>query len=318
MSYTQYSQDSGKKKALCVGINYLGQDRELKGCINDANNMKNFLMSTYGYELEDIVILTDDATDPSSMPTRENIIQGMHWLVRDAQPGDSLFFHFSGHGGQTKDYDGDEADGYDEVIYPVDSEEAEDEDEGHIVDDLIHDIMVKPLPAGCRLTAVIDACHSGSAMDLPYVYSAESGLLKQPRRRDIARQMLLSAAISSARRDMQGVFRSAKGLIRAATGSSKKAERIAMETKTSPADVISWTSCKDWQGSGEVEEEEEERSSAGAMTYAFIKALEANKDQTYQELLTNIRQILLDKGEYFQTPQLACSHPIDTSLPFIC
>lgn len=72
----------------------------------------------------------------------------MQWLVRGAQPNDSLFFHCectgtlsshsaysafpdSGHGGQTKDLDGDEADGYDEVIYPVDFEGA-----GHIVDDV--------------------------------------------------------------------------------------------------------------------------------------------------------------------------------------
>ena len=55
----------------------------------------------------------------------------MRWLVRDAAPHDSLFFHCkvrlmydvyfshyllsdSGHGGQTKDLDGDEDDGYDE------------------------------------------------------------------------------------------------------------------------------------------------------------------------------------------------------------
>ena len=36
----------------------------------------------------------------------------------------------SGHGGQTKDLDGDEDDGYDEVIYPLDFKQA-----GHIVDD---------------------------------------------------------------------------------------------------------------------------------------------------------------------------------------
>ena len=36
----------------------------------------------------------------------------------------------SGHGGQTPDLDGDEDDGYDEVIYPVDFKQA-----GHIVDD---------------------------------------------------------------------------------------------------------------------------------------------------------------------------------------
>ena len=37
----------------------------------------------------------------------------------------------SGHGGQTKDLDGDEADGFDEVIYPVDHKTN-----GHIVDDV--------------------------------------------------------------------------------------------------------------------------------------------------------------------------------------
>jgi hypothetical protein len=72
----------------------------------------------------------------------------MHWLVEDARPTDTLFFHFSGHGGQIKDLDGDEADGFDEstwfrsqvtgstlsffsVIYPLDFMEA-----GHILDDV--------------------------------------------------------------------------------------------------------------------------------------------------------------------------------------
>lgn len=41
-----------------------------------------------------------------------------------------LLTHSSGHGGQTKDVDGDEDDGNDEVIYPVDFKQA-----GHIVDD---------------------------------------------------------------------------------------------------------------------------------------------------------------------------------------
>lgn len=31
-----------------------------------------------------------------------------------------------------------------------------------------HTLLVKPLPAGCRLTAIFDSCHSGTVMDLPY------------------------------------------------------------------------------------------------------------------------------------------------------
>ncbi|PAV17187.1 peptidase C14 [Pyrrhoderma noxium] len=60
----------------------------------------------------------------------------------------------------TKDLDGDEVDGYDGVIYPVNYQDA-----GHIVDDDMHAIMVQPLPAGCRLTIIFDSYHSGSAID---------------------------------------------------------------------------------------------------------------------------------------------------------
>jgi hypothetical protein len=38
----------------------------------------------------------------------------MKWLVKDAKMNDSLAFHYSGHGGQVVDKDGDEDDGYDE------------------------------------------------------------------------------------------------------------------------------------------------------------------------------------------------------------
>lgn len=115
--------------------------------------MSSYLNQHFGYKREDMVLLTDDQQNPMSQPTKANILRAMHWLVKDAQPNDSLFFHYSGtlskmvkradrltyptgHGGQTKDLDGDEDDGYDEVIYPVDFRTA-----GHIVDDDMHAIM---------------------------------------------------------------------------------------------------------------------------------------------------------------------------------
>jgi hypothetical protein len=131
-----YSNCSGKRKALLIGINYFGQKGQLRGCINDVKNMSKFLHERFGYQWDDMVILTDDQQHPKSQPTKQNILTAMHWLVKDAQPNDSLFFHYSGHGGQTKDLDGDEADGYDETIYPVDFRNM-----GHIVDDEMHRIM---------------------------------------------------------------------------------------------------------------------------------------------------------------------------------
>lgn len=56
-------------------------------------NVKRFLQSRYGYRDEDMVILTDDTRNPRQMPTKQNMIQAMHWLVQGAQPNDSLFFH---------------------------------------------------------------------------------------------------------------------------------------------------------------------------------------------------------------------------------
>jgi hypothetical protein len=40
-----------------------------------------------------MVILTDDQQDPRSMPTKDNILRAMQWLVKDAQPDDALFLH---------------------------------------------------------------------------------------------------------------------------------------------------------------------------------------------------------------------------------
>lgn len=43
-----------------------------------------------------MVILTDDQKNAMSVPTKANIMRAMQWLVKDAQPNDSLFIHFSG------------------------------------------------------------------------------------------------------------------------------------------------------------------------------------------------------------------------------
>lgn len=81
---------------MLIGINYFGQKGQLRGCINDVKNMSTYLNKNFGYAREDMVILTDDQQNPMSQPTKANILRAMHWLVKDAQPNDSLFFHYSG------------------------------------------------------------------------------------------------------------------------------------------------------------------------------------------------------------------------------
>ncbi|KAL9468546.1 hypothetical protein ACSS6W_010240 [Trichoderma asperelloides] len=301
----QYSNCTGRRKALLIGINYFGSKAELKGCINDVRNVSSFLIEKYNYRREDMVILTDDQNEPRKRPTKANIQDAMGWLVRDAQPNDSLFLHYSGHGGQTEDLDGDEEDGFDEVIYPLDFQQA-----GHMVDDEIHFRVVKPLQAGVRLTAIFDSCHSATAMDLPYVYSTK-GVLKEPNLAKEAGQGLLGAITSYASGDIAGVASSIMGFAKQAF-SGDEAYKKTVATRTSPADVVMWSGSKDDQTSADAFVGTE---ATGAMSWAFITALKANPNQSYVELLNSIREILETK--YTQKPQLSCSHPLDTNLMFV-
>jgi len=261
----QQQSGGGRKKALLVGINYIGTERELKGCINDVNNLFYFVTSRFGFPRSSVLTLTDNpqhaqlALDPYQgqpgsdaegsgsssgsdnendedidrrdryndynrpqqqqqqqqqqggkkptalhqmmsyaqsgsftgpyhpsrqtttpqqysgqltsdhvLPTRQTMLNGIHWLVQDARPGDTLFFFYSGHGGQTRDTSGDESDGMDDTICPLDYQTA-----GTIIDDDLHRYLVASLPEGCRLIAVMDCCHSGSVLDLPFSIPAQ-------------------------------------------------------------------------------------------------------------------------------------------------
>lgn len=111
-----------------------------------------------------IVYSAEEEEDYWRIPTKRNIRDALRWLVEGSQSGDSLVFHYSGHGSQVKDRDGDEVDGYDEALVPVDYQT-----EGRIVDDEINAAIVRPLPRGAVLHAVIDTCFSGTFLDLPNV-----------------------------------------------------------------------------------------------------------------------------------------------------
>ncbi|KAE8667898.1 Metacaspase-3 [Hibiscus syriacus] len=154
----------GRKRALLCGVNYHGKSYKLRGSINDAKCMKHLLVEKLGFPNESILMLTEEERDPLKIPTKQNIRKALRWLVYGCQPGDSLVFHFSGHGTRQKDYNQDEVDEFDEALCPLDHET-----EGNIIDDEINDTIVKPLTRGTTLHGIIDACYSGTVLDLPFV-----------------------------------------------------------------------------------------------------------------------------------------------------
>eukprot|EP00928_Gymnodinium_smaydae_P020276 TRINITY_DN17843_c0_g1_i1.p1 TRINITY_DN17843_c0_g1~~TRINITY_DN17843_c0_g1_i1.p1 ORF type:complete len:572 (-),score=79.93 TRINITY_DN17843_c0_g1_i1:322-2037(-) len=159
---------TGRKKAVLIGCNYPGTDAELNGCINDVQRWSSLLINVYDFQRQDMVQLIDAGhNDYKFFPTRSNILNAIRWLVDGAAPGDVLFFQFSGHGAQREaEYD-NEADGMDELLVPTDYGEA-----GMIVDHELFDVLCVSLPSGCKLTVILDCCHSGSALDLPFVWNS--------------------------------------------------------------------------------------------------------------------------------------------------
>lgn len=156
------------KRALLIGINYFGTESELRGCHNDVDRIKNVLVRSFGYNPEAITVMKDSARDryhrEAMAPTHDNILREMKRHVEATQAGQTLYIHYSGHGSYTRDANGDEADGNDEQICPVDM--------NFILDDELHRVLVDSLKTGAKLRCVFDCCHSGTILDTKYRWRA--------------------------------------------------------------------------------------------------------------------------------------------------
>jgi hypothetical protein len=159
------SMEGKARRAVLIGINYVGQQGQLSGCHNDVNNIKKYLIDHEGFHEKDMLILMDDGRH--HQPTRANIMNALDRVTQYSKAGDVVFIHYSGHGGRVRDTSGDEADGYDETLIPVDFKRA-----GQIVDDDLYKHLVKRMPADVNVTVLMDCCHSGTALDLPYEINA--------------------------------------------------------------------------------------------------------------------------------------------------
>jgi len=260
------------KRALIVGVNYYGTPHELRGCINDAHNIHQFLMNVRAFD-EAKVLLEKQATT-------QGILDGLRWLVNGAAPGDVLFFHYSGHGSQVRS--NIEPDGLDEIICPIDLDWKD-----HVIRDDDMKAILGQVPNGVNITVFLDCCHSGTALDSEQSLYAEANVVlnQEDYKRAGSRFMPMPG-------DVQGYIQD-EGLQIREFVTSRDINRSALLVAGCAAHQTSADAYLDSQHQG-------------AATFALMLALKSGK-KTYREIVESMNRFMTFNS-FTQQPQLD-GHP---------
>lgn len=165
--FDNFAINAQTKRAFLVGISEY--NRTIEQSPYSWNNI---------HGANDVAILTPTlqkqgfktTTIVNQQATGQNIRKQLSIFSSSLKSGDIVYLHFSCHGQPVEDLDGDEADGWDEAIIPVDAQKIYSKDkykgENHITDDELNrffrTIRTKIGRKG-YLTVVVDACHAGTS-----------------------------------------------------------------------------------------------------------------------------------------------------------
>ncbi len=145
-------QEPQTQRALLIGIGDYQVLPDLPGANNDITLIRHILIDRFGFSPNNVEVLTDSAA------TRAGILQALNRLVKEAGENDLIYFHYSGHGSQVQDLNGDETDDQlDETIVPADGRTKGIAD---ITDDELDKIFSRLKTPNAVL--VFDSCHSGT------------------------------------------------------------------------------------------------------------------------------------------------------------
>ena len=141
------------RKALLCGINAYPK-QPLRGCVNDVLSLRDLLIRQFDFRPEDIHLLRD------AEGVKSRVRKEWQWLTAGAARGDTLVFHFSGHGSNVRDKNGDETDARDEItcLYDMDFNDPNT----YILDDEWYE-WVRQVRRDANLIIVKDTCHSGGS-----------------------------------------------------------------------------------------------------------------------------------------------------------
>lgn len=202
---------SGEFAALLIGIDYENTSLRLQNCIHDIEHIRDqLLLPQMGIKKQDIIFMSDHEKG-ENYPTRDHILRQFDRFAHRLNEAGQGYFHYSGHGTFLKDDSGDELDGRDEALCPVDCERN-----GMIRDDLLFSRFIRKLGSPVKLIITTDCCHSGTILDLPYRYNKDGSYQLQGRhsKEDLAR--LADVVMISGCRDDQtsadgGFMQASKG-----------------------------------------------------------------------------------------------------------
>lgn len=278
------------KYALLVGVSNYARGNTAKDfdwwnlhTSGDVQILAEVLIRKFEFKPENIKILADEPvivdgkTIPPTKPTHAAIRDAFKAsLIDKAGKGDIIYFHFSGHGEQVPDDNGDEADGMDETIIPADYVSQKDAS-NNVRDDEIGtwlDALSKKDPANVTIT--LDSCFSGTATRGSDV--ARGGPWKGDP---------INKKFDGKADDSIGDFVTRGTGSRGGTNGEQKYVFISA---ASPHQTAKETS--------------QETGRYGAFSYAFAKALEnANKTTTYRDLFEGITN-LISRTQRDQSPQI--------------
>ncbi|GAB1544635.1 hypothetical protein NUACC21_73110 [Scytonema sp. NUACC21] len=152
-----------QKWALLIGINKYKYSNinQLQGCVNDVELMSKILQENFGFSANNITRKRDEEA------TRDGILVAMDELVNSVGSDDIVVIHYSGHGSQMTDREGDEKDGLDETIVPHDSGRSPYPNRD-ITDDEIYIRLLRLSEKTPHVTLIFDCCHSGTISRDPF------------------------------------------------------------------------------------------------------------------------------------------------------
>ena len=263
------------KRAVLIGINkYQVPGSDLNGCVNDVKNLSGALKTYYGFADKDITTLTD------LLATKKAMERAVRKLIKSGKKGDTLLLHYSGHGSNVPDDNGDEADRRDEILCPTDLDWKDT-----LRDDWLRKTFDK-LRKGVSLTVIMDCCHSGTitrAITPPDAPIRER-FLPCP----------LDLMATESRRKLRGTVRGQLG--KAPRGRKRKKDIVHADIQE-----MLITGCRDTQTSADAHIG---GTYNGALTYYLVESIkEAEGKLTYRELHRRTTAKL--KAEDFeQIPQL--------------